>query len=84
MNIRKSFLVKYNGNASRFKSFNDEVLAHSKREAVEIIYALYNDENYFPQDDGSILDCNGNLLAEPESETIEYDGGCCYAEELLD
>lgn len=37
-------------------------------------------QNYFPQADGSIVDCDGNILAESDDDTIEYDGGYFYAE----
>ena len=40
------------------------------------------DENYFPQEDGSILDCDGNELATATDDTIDYDGGCFSAEEI--
>lgn len=38
------------------------------------------DANYFPQEDGSILDCDGNEVATATDTVIEYDGGCFSAE----
>lgn len=53
-----------------------------ERIAVEKIYSEYLDSNYFPQDDGSIKDCDGNTIAWIESNSIEYDGGSFIAEEI--
>jgi hypothetical protein len=43
-------------------------------------------EDYFPQEDflwgGLVKDCDGNVIAEVGSESIEYDGGYFYAEQL--
>jgi len=76
----KTYTVKYTGNSSRFKNFEDEILAKSQREAVEHVYQKFMDDNYFPQEDGSILDCDGEEIATPTDETIDYDGGHFYAE----
>ena len=78
----KKYKVNYSGNASRFRNFEMEVKANSEREAVEKVYGEYLDSNYFPQDDGSIKDCDGNTIAEADDTTIEYDGGCFSAEEI--
>jgi hypothetical protein len=74
--------VTYRGNSSKFKTFETEVNADTEREAVEKVYGEYLDSNYFPQDDGSIKDCDGNTIAEADDTTIEYDGGCFSAEEM--
>jgi len=37
-------------------------------------------DNYFPQEDGSIKDCDGHTIAEADDDTIEYDGGGFCAE----
>ena len=76
------YKVTYNGNNSHFRNFETEVNANSEREAVEDVYAAYLDQNYFPQEDGSILDCDGNELATATDTTIDYDGGCFSAEEI--
>jgi hypothetical protein len=78
----KPYKVTYNGNASRFRNFETLTNAHSEREAVEKVYQQVMDENYFPQEDGSILDCDGNTIASADDTTIEYDGGCFSAEEI--
>ena len=77
----KTYIVKYNGNAPRFQDFEDTVNAESEREAVESVYQDYLDDNYFPQDDGTIFDCDGHKIADPDDVEIEYDGGNFYAEE---
>jgi len=78
----KEYKVTYSGNATRFSKFEDIVWADSEREAVEKVYQQVMDENYFPQEDGSILDCDGNTIASADDTTIEYDGGCFSAEEI--
>ena len=78
----KQYKVTYSGNATRFKNFEDIVLADTEREAVEDVYSIYLNSNYFPQEDGSIKDCDGNTIAEADDTTIEYDGGCFSAEEI--
>lgn len=77
----KNYTVYYKGNASKFRNFETEVYANSEREAVEKVYGEYLDSNYFPQDDGSIKDCDGNTIADPDSEVIDYDGGVFFSEE---
>ena len=80
----KTYLVGYDGNSTRFQGRTFEVLAENEREAVEQIYMEYLDDNYFPQEDGSILDCQGNIIAEADDDTIEYDGGCFSVYYYLD
>ena len=71
----KTYKVTYSGNSSRFRNFQSEVNANSEREAVEKVYQQVMDVNYFPQEDGSILDCDGNEVATATDTVIEYDGG---------
>jgi hypothetical protein len=78
----KTYKVTYDGNASRFRNFKDIVNAESEREAVEDVYSKYLDQNYFPQDDGSIKNCDGHTIASPDDDIIEYDGGYFTAEEI--
>jgi len=80
----ETYKVTYSGNASRFRNFESEVNANSEREAVEKVYQQVMDENYFPQEDGSILDCDGNEVATANDTVIEYDGGCFSAEIIED
>jgi len=76
----KTYKVTYTGNASRFKNLNEEVNATSERAAVEIAYSQILNNSYFPQEDGTIKDSDGEIIAGPTSNTIDYDGGCFIAE----
>jgi len=76
----KTYKVLYNGNSTRFNNFEYEIDANSEREAVEKVFQVYLDDNYFPQNDGSIKDCDGDILAEANDNVINYDGGYFYAE----
>lgn len=78
----KTYKVTYNGNNSHFRNFETEVNANSEREAAEDVYAACLDQNYFPQEDNSIKDCDGQTIAIPEDDEIEYDGGYFSAEEI--
>ena len=86
--MEKTFYsVMYFGNAKRYQDLNYEIEAFTKREAVEKVYSKMNNVNYYPEDEftygGLIRDCDGNVIAEPGSETIEYDGGYFYAEPVM-
>ncbi len=74
------YKVTYKGNATRFKDFSELVQGMDEREAVETIYARFLNDDYFPDRDGNIFDCDGNIVATPKSNTIEYDGGYFIAE----
>lgn len=50
-------------------------------EAVEDVYSEILCENYYPEEDGSITDCDGHTIAEQDDDEIEYDGGYFFAEE---
>lgn len=80
----KTFKVTYSGTASRFKNFEELIDTNSEREAVEKIYQKFLDSNYFPQEDGCILDCDGNVIATKDDNNIEYDGGSFSAEIFSD
>lgn len=77
----KTYSVTYSG-TSRFRNFESTVNANSEREAVENVYQEVMDSNYFPQEDGSIKDCDGYTVASATDNTIEYDGGYFSAEEV--
>lgn len=84
----KIFAVMYFGNAKRYQDLNYEIEAFTKREAVEKFYATMLDKNYYPVDSfgylgGVIKDCDGNVIADANDETIEYDGGYFYAEPVI-
>lgn len=80
----KNFIIKYNGNATRFKNLKTKEYANSEREAVEKFYKNVFDSNYYPSRDieGEIRDSCDNIIAEPDDERIHYDGGFFYAEEI--
>jgi len=84
---KQIYSVMYTGNAKRYQDLNEEVAAYSKRHAVEKVYAKMRNEDYFPQDEfkcgGLIRDCDGNVIADANDETIEYDGGHFYAEPVM-
>ncbi len=77
----------YFGNAKRYHDLNYEIEAFTKREAVEKFYEKMRNEDYFPEDEfvygGLVRDCDGNVIADANDETIEYDGGYFYAEPVI-
>lgn len=79
----KTYEVTYQGNSTRFKNFEANIRAETERDAVEKIYSFLMDSNYFPQEDGSVKDCDGEIIASPTDNVINYDGGYFYAEEIL-
>jgi len=74
------YKVTYKGNSTRFKDFIQFVVAPTERMAVESVCLQHLDDDYFPDHDGNVFDCDGNTVATPESKTIEYDGGYFIAE----
>jgi hypothetical protein len=85
---KQIYLVKYFGNATKYQDLHQTIAAYSKREAVEKFYEAMQNENYFPEDEfvygGRVRDCDGNVIAEAGSESIEYDGGYFYAEPVIE
>ena len=81
------YAVIYFGNAKRYQDLNYEIEAFTKREAGEKFYERMRGEDYFHEDDfvygGLVRDCDGNVIAEAGSESIEYDGGYFYAEKVI-
>jgi hypothetical protein len=81
---KQIYTVMYFGNAKRYQDLCEEVVAYSKRHAVEKVYAKMRDEDYFPDDfflwGGLVKDSEGNVIADASDESIEYDGGYFYAE----
>lgn len=75
------YIVRYQGSELSLRNLSVIVIAQSKGQAVEDFYCEYFNENYFPQEDGSIQDCFGDVIAEAGSHTIKYAGGYFYAEE---
>ena len=77
----QTYTVLYSGNNRQFKTFCAEINANSQREAVEEAYKEYCEDNYFPQEDGTILNRDGEVIASPEDDVIDFDGGIFYATE---
>ena len=75
-----TYTVIYLGNDSNLRIFEKRVNANSEREAVVGVYKSIMAGNYFPQEDGTILDCDGFEIASTGDTTIEYDGGYFSAE----
>lgn len=71
----KQYMVVYHGNAKKYLGFSEMVLATSERDAAERVYSLLLNMDYFPDGSGFIYDCDGNEIATPEDNVIEYDGG---------
>ena len=84
MNDAKKSLYKviYTGSVERYKNRFSIELATDERDAVRQSYARVHDLDYFPQDDGTVLDCDGNIIMDQDDETIYYDGGYYIAEKL--
>jgi hypothetical protein len=85
---KQIYFVMYSGNAKSWQDLCEEVSAYSKREAVEYFYSRMFDADYFPEDEftfgGLVRDCDGNVIAEPGSDTIDYEnGGYFYAEPVI-
>lgn len=80
----KAFKITYYGSSKTFQNMNIKEQANTPREAVEKFYAKIFDLNYFPQDDGSIKNCSGQIIAKPEDDYIKHDGGYFEAEEVLE
>ena len=78
------YKITYSGVSTRFQNLKYNVVANSEREAVIKFYSNIFDCNYFPQDDGSILDCDGYEVASADDNFIEYDGGYFSAEIVED
>lgn len=79
----KSYNVIYTGNSTRFNGFSETVTASSERDAVVAVYSRVMDSNYFPQENGSIEDCDGNRINDGINDnTISFDGGSFSAEEI--
>lgn len=80
----KVYKINYNGATRKFQNLKYNVIANSKREAVIEFYSNILNDNYFPQDDGSILDCDGYLVALGEDDFIYHDGGYFSAQIVED
>jgi hypothetical protein len=84
---KQIYSVMYIGYAKRYHDLNEEIVAYSKRHAVEQVYSKMRNEDYFPEDEftwgGLVRDCDGNVVAEVGDEMISYDGGYFFAEPVI-
>lgn len=80
----KTYRVTYTGNCLKLKRFEEIINASNEREAVERVYAERMDYNYFPQDDGVIKDCDGDIIALPDHNSISFDGGYFVANDIYE
>jgi hypothetical protein len=78
----RNYKVAYKGNATKFKGFEKVIAASSKRDAVEKVYSKFCSDDYWTDGEGNIFDVDTNLVAGPNDDTIEYDGGQFVAEEI--
>lgn len=78
----KIYVVRYSGNATRYKNLNYQTKAIGQRFAVEQVYQKLLDREYFPDENGKIFDSDNNMIADPFDNTIFYDGGFFYATEI--
>ena len=78
----KTFKVTYTGNCFKLRNFEAIINAPNERQAVEKAYSERMDYNYFPQENGLIKDCDGNVIALPDHNSISFDGGYFIAEEI--
>lgn len=88
----KNYIITYKGASFKHRNLRYEIVAESKREAVETWYAKFMDDDYFPEDVSSedcvpmfsqIRDGDGRIVATPFDETIDFDGGRFGAKELF-
>lgn len=77
------YTVYYHGTHPRFTHFQREVFADSKQSAVEKVYSELG-LPYNTDDNGSIYDDNGILIADHTDETIRFGNGYFYADESVD
>ena len=69
----KNYIVTYSGRNRRFANFSYDVYAASAREAV--IYVIDRYLDIFPQDNGDILDTDGEFMMRHDDSEARYDGG---------
>lgn len=76
-----NYKVMYIGISRRFAGFEKNVYALSKREAVIEAYKSSYGDNFFPQEDGSVRDCDGYVILGAGQDNLIYgDAGYFYAE----
>jgi len=79
----KNFKIKYTGQSRQLTRLSGEIIeAETEREAVENFYQRYFETDYFPQEDGSIQNANGDTIADATDTAINYDSDYIRAEEI--
>jgi hypothetical protein len=81
----KTFQITYDGNSTQAKlrlQRGYTLNAEDANDAVVKFYRMFMDDNYFPQEDGSIVDEQGREVMLPMDTCISYDGGYFYATEV--
>lgn len=77
------FQIRYNGNSRLVKGLLNEepiiVYAETERQAVEQWYCDNLNDDYFTDDSGNVINAAGNVVAEPDDNQFNYDGGSIYA-----
>lgn len=79
-----TYRITYNGNSTQAKlRLKDGYYSYADNanEAVVKFYRMFMDDNYFPQEDGSIQDEEGREVMSPMDDCISYDGGYFIATE---
>lgn len=78
----KHFRIYYTGFSTRYKNLSEVVEGQDPKELLERFYQSILDENYFPEEDGTIKDMDGEVIREPDDTDIFYDGGYFMIEEI--
>jgi hypothetical protein len=76
------FKVIYTGTIERYKNAFSIELATDERDATRQSYARIHERDYFPQDDGTVKDCDGNIIQDIGEDTIYFENGYYIAEKL--
>jgi hypothetical protein len=58
------------------------IKATNKDEAIHLIIRAYDDQNYFPHENGSIADCDGNVIFLSGDDSADFADYVYIAEEL--
>jgi hypothetical protein len=77
-----TYEITYRGESHKFRAFKATTDAKTAANAIEDIYSDFIPDDYFPQQDGSILDSKGNIVRERGEENIRYKGGEFFAIEV--
>ena len=79
-----NYIISYRGNSTKHKNTKIEASANSAHDALRNFWSQRFDDNNFPQENGDILDCDGNLVAAKGDDRFSYDGGYFVAAPVRD